>query len=52
MNSKIKQILLHSAMLVAIGLVVLGTVLQFGYRAGLIAAGVGMGVYVYLLGAD
>jgi hypothetical protein len=56
MNSKTKQILriisLHVAMAVGVGLVVLGTFLQFGGKTGLIAIGASVALYAYLLGAE
>lgn len=56
MNPKTKRILrtvsLHALMVLSVGLVWLGTFLRFGYEVGLIALGVGMGIYAYLLGAD
>ena len=48
----VKRITIHALMVVAIGLTVAGTVLQFGYDAGLIALGAGLGIYAYLLGAE
>lgn len=56
MNLRTKNLLravsLHVAMLAGIGLVILGTVLLYGFPAGFIAIGAGMALYSYLLGAD